>query len=72
MSEMTITGALRHIASPGPIDCTVSHQQASRIVALSASVGNGSGKGQPIMDQDLGVSWRSRVSTGDHWKQEQQ
>lgn len=71
MSEITITGALRHIAGPGPVDCTVSRQQASRIVALSASVRNGSGKGQPVMDQDLGVSWSSRVSTGDHWKQGQ-
>lgn len=72
MSGITITGALRHIAGPGPVDCTVSRQQAGRIVALSARVGNGSGEGQPIMDQDLGVSWSSRVSTGDHCKQGQQ
>lgn len=72
MSEITITGALWHIAGPGPVNCTVSRQQASRIVALSASIGNGSGKGEPIMDQDLRVSWSSRVSTGDHWKQGQQ
>lgn len=71
MSILTITRALWHIAGPGSIDCTVSCQQTGRIVALSASVGNGFGKGQPIMDQDLGVSWSSRVSTGDHWKQEQ-
>lgn len=69
MSEMLITGALWHIAGPGPIDCTVSCQQAGRIVALSASVGNGSGKRQAIMDLDLGISWSSRVSTGDHWKE---
>lgn len=66
MSEMLITGALWHIASPGPVDCTVSRQQAGRIVALPASVGDGSGKRQPIMDQDLCISWSSGVSTGDH------
>lgn len=71
-SGITLTGALRHVAGPGPVDCTVSRQQAGRIVALSARVGNGSGEGQPVMDQDLGVSWGSRVSTGDHCKQGQQ
>lgn len=69
MSEILITGALWHIAGPGPIDSTVSCQQAGRIVALSASVGNGSGKRQAIMDLDLGISWSSRVSTGDDWKE---
>lgn len=42
--ELLITRALRHVASPGPVYSTVSGEQASRIVALPASVSNGSGK----------------------------
>lgn len=41
-------------------------EQAIRVVAFSAGVGDGAGKHKSIMELDHGVAGSSRVATGDH------
>uniref|UniRef100_A0A3P9BW50 Uncharacterized protein n=1 Tax=Maylandia zebra TaxID=106582 RepID=A0A3P9BW50_9CICH len=53
-------GSREMIAVPG--------QESSRVVALPASVSDGSGKSQAIVNEDLGIPWSSWISTRNHCK----
>uniref|UniRef100_A0AAX7SUK2 Uncharacterized protein n=1 Tax=Astatotilapia calliptera TaxID=8154 RepID=A0AAX7SUK2_ASTCA len=57
-----------HVASPSPVNSAVPGQESSRVVALPASVSDGSGKSQAIVNEDLGIPWSSWISTRNHCK----
>ena len=61
-----LTRAFGHVSGPRAVDGAVAREHAGGVVALTAGVGDGARERQAVVDGDLGVPWRSRVSTGDH------